>query len=280
MCFSWGVVLISHVLQYTSVHFFWLVLSAIFFVVEIPIASTVRRYHRDVGAMRCCLASFHLDQSESLCCTLNHRHPLSNTAMMCDRKVVQKCIEAWFGSVEAFHDYVRSDVSKALAHQLSNDVMSYWRIVETFSPVFWCFLDQLASNLKSPFLEDETTPLDSMMYFVLRGFVWWLAIIPSAIMIMFRVTHKLQKEHSRPSFDILKSTCIVLVGLLLTAAYAALDALPNWYMTGPYSVRSLPLAVASFAIHSIVWRCLPPLEPMSQPVCQPNRSNSIEKDPK
>ncbi|CAE7154080.1 unnamed protein product, partial [Symbiodinium pilosum] len=53
------------------------------------------------------------------------------------------CVQGWFGSLETFEHYVRTDVRRALRRQLANEAFSYRRIAQGSAPVLWVFVDWL-----------------------------------------------------------------------------------------------------------------------------------------
>ena len=112
------------------------------------IAHLVREYCRDATTMCQHIAHFSVATAESFCCSVEHKYADSEEPMVCDREVMQRCINIWFGGVEAFEQQVQGDLYKLLVDQLSNHMVSYWRLAEA-SPVFlWFHLDIAARGLR------------------------------------------------------------------------------------------------------------------------------------
>ena len=103
------------------------------------IAHLVREYCRDVTTMCQHIGHFRVATAESFCCSVEHRHPHSKDPMLCDREVMQRCINTWFGGIETFEQQVQGDLYNLLVDQLSDHMVSYWRLAEA-SPVFFFFL--------------------------------------------------------------------------------------------------------------------------------------------
>ena len=69
------------------------------FVVFYVAMSTLRRYFRDLDIMKQQLLSISFDTARSSCCDTNHVGA-SGAPVICDRRIVQECVNVWFGSQE------------------------------------------------------------------------------------------------------------------------------------------------------------------------------------
>ena len=67
------------------------------FVVFYVAMSTLRRYFRDLDIMKQQLLSISFDTARSSCCDTNHVGA-SGAPVICDRRIVQECVNVWFGS--------------------------------------------------------------------------------------------------------------------------------------------------------------------------------------
>jgi len=84
--------------------------------------------HKEIG-------NFSAASAECFCCSVNHVNPHDNNALLlCDRKMVNKCIKEWFVSMDAFDHYVHTNLKDKFKTQLSVP----WRFV-TFAglPSLW-----------------------------------------------------------------------------------------------------------------------------------------------
>ena len=87
-------------------------------VMFIRFGSKFREYYRDVDMLEAQFGSFDVDRAECHCCALGHPE-VNGMPMPCDREILRRCIGTWFGSIEAFHHQVQSEVKEALVEQLT-----------------------------------------------------------------------------------------------------------------------------------------------------------------
>ena len=90
----------------------------IYIVIFIRFGSAFREYYRDVDMLGVQFGSFDVDRAECHCCALGHPE-VNGMPMPCDREILRRCIGTWFGSIEAFHHQVQSEVKEALVEQLT-----------------------------------------------------------------------------------------------------------------------------------------------------------------
>ena len=95
-----------------------LLLLCIPIVMFIRFASAFRAYYRDVDMLGVQFGSFDVDRAECHCCALGHPE-VNGMPMPCDREILRRSIGTWFGSIEAFHHQVQSEVKEALVEQLT-----------------------------------------------------------------------------------------------------------------------------------------------------------------
>ena len=105
---------------------------------------TFRRYFESVEACSEKLRASSFETVRSACCEKNHSNSQGRD-MICDREVVKECINIWWGSQEAFEDFLHSEVLEIVASDLQQGVFtsSFWRMAT--APVFWTFLDMTAT---------------------------------------------------------------------------------------------------------------------------------------
>ena len=92
---------------------FWLLVGASTGLIFFKIADAMRQYCREVESLQHQLQQFRLDDALSYCCTVGHVGP-SGEQMLCDRLLVRRCIDNWFGSVDQFERTVRTEVLETL----------------------------------------------------------------------------------------------------------------------------------------------------------------------
>jgi hypothetical protein len=80
------------------------------FVGVLPIAHLVRKLARDVDILSKQLEGFSVRKAECLCCSSNHRDSVTGEEIPCDRELVEASVMDWFGSLDAFDEFVHTEV--------------------------------------------------------------------------------------------------------------------------------------------------------------------------
>ena len=140
-------------------------------------AHAVRNFFRSIDKMQQQVSKFSIEESTSSCC--ENAHP---DGIGCDRKIILRCISAWFGSVQNFELCVQTDVRRILVQQLSNQAFAYSRIVQSTAPIFYLFLDRALRY------EDERVQIPTL----LEAFTYWLGVVPTLIKIMCHLCYYLR----------------------------------------------------------------------------------------
>ena len=145
-------------------------------------------------------------------------------------------------------------------------------MVEVSAPFFWVWLDIVSNELDplrfgSPrFGERVNYPL--MMSLLVRGLTYWLAMIPTVLLLIYRLAHMIKGKGNSQCLEILKSIFLLACATCMLAAYVALDVIPDGFFAGSNyiidPVQKLPLVVISFAVLVLVWRYVPLVEPTGQ----------------
>ncbi|CAE7773743.1 unnamed protein product [Symbiodinium sp. CCMP2592] len=218
------------------------------------IAHLGREYCRDVSTMCQQIGHFRIAMAQCYCCSSDHQIDGSDTPMICDRVIILHCIRRWFGSVEAFEEYVQNEVYDLLLDQLSNHMISYWRLAEATPVQFWVSLDRAALHLRLFFQRDSPHDLVWSLLIVINGLALWLGVIPMVFRIMFRLGWVFQGKCSWRPLDWLKSLLVLLpgsfiFGLFLVMEYLLVNFLPEPFNACAFSFISLPLA-------ALAWKCL------------------------
>ena len=219
------------------------------------IAHLVREYCRDVTTMCQHIAHFSVATAESFCCSVEHKCADSEEPMVCDREVIQRCINIWFGGVEAFEQQVQGDLYKLLVDQLSNHMVSYWRLAEA-SPVFlWFHLDIAARGLRHFINLAEGEGLTFGIMQLLLGLSYWLGVVPMLFRVMFRLAWATQTKCTCRSLDYTKSLLLLLPGIFIFGAFPFLNAFLSGHL--PRDLSPLGFALITIPLAALVWRNLP-----------------------
>ncbi|CAE7600090.1 Rai14 [Symbiodinium sp. CCMP2592] len=220
------------------------------------IVHIAREYCREITIMYQHIRHFRVATAESLCCAVNHRLSGSDEPIMCDREVMQKCINIWFGGIEAFEQHVQSDLCDLLVDQLANHMVSYWRLAEASPVFFWFFLDIVAHHLcyfVKHVAEDGSFPWGILRLFA--GLSFWLGLVPILVRVMFRLAWAMQAKCACRLLDYFKSLFLLLPGVSIFGAFVFLDYFLTVHL--PYDLGSLTFALITIPLAALVWQSLP-----------------------
>ena len=163
-----------------------------------------RAFASDLGMLQKSLAEFRVDNAKCSCCDFDHLDAWGRP-LACDRTVLLRCIHVWFGSTENFDLRVRGPVRKALLGHLTSPWHLYRRTVETASPVMWLFLDRLEMFMTNEKDRTFTRAWEAL----LRGLGYWLAIIPTVIMIAVIMVYALRAKQDCLLWEGLRTVGVV-----------------------------------------------------------------------
>ncbi|CAE7443316.1 unnamed protein product [Symbiodinium natans] len=166
--------------------FLWTMQALFAFLGFYVTATTYRHIFGSLEQVRRELKGFRLEDAKCHCCTKGHASPEE----LCDRKVMERCIVIWFGSVETFEERVRSDVLACLSKQLDTQLFSYRQCVQGMVPVIWTFMDTGSAQMH---FNDHWK---NLLAELIRGLAWWLGVVPSAYLIGLRVAYCLRRKRS------------------------------------------------------------------------------------
>ncbi|CAE7239241.1 unnamed protein product [Symbiodinium sp. CCMP2456] len=212
------------------------------------LAYVVLAHYHNVEVVQEQVGSFSIKDSACYCCS--HSHVKDGVEMICDRVVIVRCIEAWFGSVEHFETAVRGEVRRAMVHQLANNVFSYWRIVQALAPTMWLHMDLLAP--------------DFTVHLSLVACTYVFTLLPIVALICLRICYGLRKFfRGSQCCKILLSTVPLAVGILTYAIFFYVDKilLPHlldvqYFHSDPVPRTAIVLGISSVAT-VLLWLCLP-----------------------
>ena len=114
-----------------------------------------RAFARDLDMLQKSLAEFRVQNAKCACCDSHHVDAWGEP-LACDREVLLRCINVWFGSTENFDLRVQGPVRKTVLGNLTSPVHFYRRVVESACPVTYLFLarnegvDPYSSPCKTP----------------------------------------------------------------------------------------------------------------------------------
>eukprot|EP00439_Symbiodinium_sp_Y106_P038820 s2374_g4.t1 len=123
------------------------------------VSRSLRAHFRAVDGILKQLETFSVkEHTVAHCCTLNHIDPDTGTTMTCDRIILEQCLEMWFGSVQAFNEFIQNELSlvfkklttSTAAERLVFYVPSWWLAIgPTYLQLFECLLPRVRRQLQS-----------------------------------------------------------------------------------------------------------------------------------
>ena len=101
------------------------------------VSRSLRAHFRAVDGILKQLETFSVkEHTVAHCCTLNHIDPDTGTTMTCDRIILEQCLEMWFGSVQAFNEFIQNELSLVFK-KLTTSTVPYTWIVAAGIPLLW-----------------------------------------------------------------------------------------------------------------------------------------------
>jgi len=221
------------------------------FVVFYVAMSTLRRYFRDLDIMKQQLLSISFDTARSSCCDTNHVGA-SGAPVICDRRIVQECVNVWFGSQEAFENTLRSEILAILTHDLTERIFSTKSSLAMFMPLMWGLMDISASEWQVPAKEFWQK---SSFAFLLDGVSVWLVFMPMLKEVLILVGKLTRTRPKNQCLEIMKnflSSCTLVVPCVIVMATYG-------YLFSFYTLLPVERAATFFAcmlFYSMVTWCL------------------------
>merc|ERR1719215_977255 len=95
------------------------------FVLESIGMDLLRKYQDVVAQLKGQMEDFSFHASQCYCCSVGHVHPDTGARLPCDRVAVGACVDAWFGSSQAFDTLVQRRLFDKVARDLSRTGVTY-----------------------------------------------------------------------------------------------------------------------------------------------------------
>ena len=134
------------------------------------ICTIVFQYVQSVEAIERHLLHFRVEDAKCHCCSVGHQTQ-DGERIFCDREVILKCIQNWFGSVKEFEKCVQTTVKDALTHRLGRNFCPYTLLAVATIPSMWVQMDFAAARLR----KQDT---DVAVCRLLIGIASWLVLSP------------------------------------------------------------------------------------------------------
>ena len=205
------------------------------------VAYVVLAHCRSIDVMQIQVGDFTVEQSLSDCCSRDHVS-VKGGPMACDRVILIRCIEAWFGSVDAFESLVRTEVLNMLVHQLSYHVFTYWRIVQASCPVLWAVLDLMHMNYPDR--------IRGLVQLLCAAVSYCLLLLPSLALILIRLAYRMRRLGNSLGTRLLISVGLVASASLMFGSFFVFDRQAAAVARYLFDGNDLPGYLAVLAITS------------------------------
>eukprot|EP00747_Dinoflagellata_sp_TGD_P201667 gnl/TRDRNA2_/TRDRNA2_75143_c0_seq2.p1 gnl/TRDRNA2_/TRDRNA2_75143_c0~~gnl/TRDRNA2_/TRDRNA2_75143_c0_seq2.p1 ORF type:complete len:375 (-),score=39.89 gnl/TRDRNA2_/TRDRNA2_75143_c0_seq2:58-1014(-) len=200
-----------------------------FGVCMIAVANVLRLYHRSLALLAEQVGDFSVQKAECFCCTVNHRNPETKKKLLCDRKIVESCINFWFGSVDAFDSFVHRRLSMQFHRKLGSYGVPYKILLLAGMPSVWAYMDMLANDLADP--QEGDAGWFMAVLWSLEALAWWLCVVPSCVAFLSVLSRKLHRRYSNAFMELatnaLVSSLFVLLFLFMVGLWYALSSVPS-----------------------------------------------------
>jgi hypothetical protein len=210
---------------------------------------TLRSYFQDLETMKQQLKVISFDRAQSTCCEQDHVNESGNS-YLCDRLLVQKCINVWFGSQEAFEETVRSEVLDIVSRDLTHGVFTGKWVLGVTVPILWSFMDMAAYHIVSAQKLWHFRALNSL----LNGLTTWLTL-PAVIdlgVTVCNITRGVLRNHCLD----MKNFVITLFATVLSVGIPGSCLLMTFFLFHVSRLERAGLFFACMLIFSLVCRCL------------------------
>ena len=129
------------------------------------------------------LQTFSMAEAQCYCCSVNHTRG-DGEVFSCDRDIMQRCIQLWFGSIEEFEKSVQTRVKDSLSYHLGMMFLPYPLMVVSSLPLMWAEVDLAISALPS---DDVVGVLGKAIIGIIGPFVFKPAAV-AIIVLVIRLT--------------------------------------------------------------------------------------------
>eukprot|EP00440_Ansanella_granifera_P002917 gb/GFBE01003184.1/.p1 GENE.gb/GFBE01003184.1/~~gb/GFBE01003184.1/.p1 ORF type:complete len:515 (+),score=57.92 gb/GFBE01003184.1/:1-1545(+) len=216
------------------------------FLTLLPGVHAFRSYFRGLELLMMQLRAFSVQAAACTCCELQHRNPATGQKLLCDRVLVEQCINSWYGGLSAFEASVRSSLGASFQQQLGQYAFRYSWCICASSPYVWCELDFAAAAWSAGHYEHAVSR-------AVQGLATWLWGIPVLFACLCRIARILRRKRQNvwwdASLSCLASACLMIFPF--SFVYGAWIAV-NFAFPSPLFASSLYAAVVG-TLACAVW---------------------------
>jgi len=206
----------------TQNHETWV--PVIFFFIGVVICVAFREFHRTLAVLRSDFMSFQVAAADCFCCSHDHVDPATGKELICDRKVIEGCIEEWWDELEPFEEFVQTRLFGVFESQLGLMGIPYHYLVLAGLPILWAYLD-----LASPHVREGQ--VKTTIAVLIRGLAHWLFVYPTVIAIGSSLarSRKSRRMRSWRAVALLAACGGVATMCFLTFVWVSLVKTSRWW---------------------------------------------------
>lgn len=194
------------------------------------VSRSLRAHFRAVDSIRKQLETFSVkEDTVAHCCTLNHVDPATGATLTCDRVILEKCLVLWFGSVQAFNEFIQNELS-VVFKKLTTSTVPYTWIVAAGIPLLWFHAGNAAYHLRT-----ENYQAAARLVFYVPS--WWLAIGPTCLQLFVWLLRRVRRQCSSLCQEVLVNFGCSMYAAFIYFVVAAFEGF--WYTTFGTDVPSM-----------------------------------------
>ena len=194
------------------------------------VSRSLRAHFRAVDRIVKQLETFSIkDDTVSHCCTVNHLDRHTGEKIPCDRVILEKCLVLWFGSVQAFNEFIQNELSE-IFKKLTTSTVPYTWIVAAESPLLWFYAGTATYHLRT-----ENYKSAARMAFYIPS--WWLAIGPTYLQLFVCLVRRVRRLRPSACQEVLVNLGCSICGGFIYLAFAFFEGF--WYTTFGTDVPSM-----------------------------------------
>lgn len=166
----------------------------------------LRSYSCTLSTLASQFQNFSVCEAKCFCCSCEHVDPTTGGRLRCDRRLVEACIDEWFGSISHFDNYVREHLYRNFDRRLSRAGIPYAWCMVGLVPCFWGIMDIAASHFRAGDIPGATS-------ITIYALTFWLELMPLTLYVMFAFARRFGGRRGSVLLDVAVSLFCSLLGL-------------------------------------------------------------------
>ncbi|CAE7592517.1 unnamed protein product [Symbiodinium natans] len=173
----------------------------------------LREHYHALDQLSTQLETFSVSSTHCNCCSVGHVRQDGRQISICDREVVMRCMEKWFGTLSQFEHEVKTAIRPLIYQKLGSWLLPYRWLLITSTPLLWGFVDMAAARV---WANDWRAAFDLALF----GIAWWLSVYPAVIVWTLMAARRLR---FKVKYAWLDRGASLLLSVLMTMATLALN---------------------------------------------------------